>query len=194
MGLSAKCHHINVGHSNGRACHATTLKHPRCSDPGSRSDPGGERADFQSSLEFALPHAQSEPCPRTRAIADAFAEFSLEFALPPARSERCPTRPNTLAIGDAFAAAGHRRTELAAGRDGATRRAAPHRRPSDGTRAPFCFPIPDRSLALALGVRRASLHQSTRRRRQDGRAVGGRAAPRMLPVMPPTFAVSVQID
>jgi hypothetical protein len=191
MGLSAKCHHINVGHSNGRACHATTLKHPRCSDPGSGSDPGGERADFQSSLEFALPHAQSEPCAKPRAVADAFAEFSLEFALPPARSERCSGRPNTLAIGDAFAAAGHRRTGLAAGRDGATRRAAAHWRPSDGTRAPFCFPIPDRSLALALGVRRASLHQSTRRRRQDGRAVRG---PRMLPVMPPTFAVSVQID
>ena len=162
MGFFAKCPISILGHSNGRARHATTLKHPRCSDPGSRSDHAGERTGFQSSLEFALPHA---------------------------RSERCPTRPNTCAVANAFAGAGHQRTEHAARRDGATRPAAAPGRPSDATRAAFCFPIPDRSLARAEhGALPCT--KVRRRRPQGGRAVHGQATLRMRPVMPPTFAVS----
>jgi hypothetical protein len=154
-------------HRNGRARHATTLKHPRCPDPGSRSDHGGERADFQSSL--ALANARSEPCPKTRAVADAFAESSLEFALPHARPERCPTRPNTRAVADAFAGSSHQRTEHAARLDAAARRAAAHGRPSGANRTPFCFPIPDRSLALALRVR---VLPCTKVRGDAGKTVG----------------------
>jgi len=80
------------------------------------------------------------------AVAGAFAESALEYPIPHARSERCPARPNTCAVADAFAGAGHQRTEHAARRDGATRPAAAPGRPSDATRAAFCFPIPDRSL------------------------------------------------